>query len=123
MANLDPKAALVHGVYSADFKEKLTHEEVNFYNATIEWFLEEAEKLDPVNLAMLDRYIFNFIKQARKDSADFMSESPSYNDFEVKMIRFSESLGLNRKFKLSKENRDNKEVIGIAGLFTDYENE
>lgn len=47
----------------------------------------------------------NFIKQARKDSADFLDESPSYNDFEVKLIRFAESLGLNRKFKLSKENR------------------
>lgn len=117
MANLNPKAALIHGIYLADFKNSLTQEEVDFYNQTIDWFFEEVEKLDPVNTAMLDRYIMNFIKQARKDSSDFLSESPSYNDFEVKMIRFVESLGLNRKFQLSKENKDNPQVVGIASLF------
>ncbi|MGE7761000.1 HGGxSTG domain-containing protein [Peribacillus sp. NPDC097895] len=120
MKNLNSKAALIHGIYSQNFKDQLTKEEVEFYNETVEWFLEGNE-IDPVNLAMLDRYIFNFIKQARKDSADFLSESPSYNDFEVKMVRLAESLGLNRKFTLSKENKDNASILSLTDLFMDNE--
>lgn len=124
LANLNPKARLVTGIYSKDFKDMLTQEEVDFYNKTMDWFFEEYEEFtDPVNLSMLDRYILNFIKQARKDSKNFLNESPSYNDFEVKMIRFAESLGLNRKFKESKENKDNVSQVGIAGLFMDNDNE
>lgn len=119
MGNLNAKAALVHGIYSKDFKDQLTKEEVEFYNETVEWFLEENE-IDPVNLAMLDRYIFNFIKQARKDSANFLDESPSYNDFETKLIRLVESLGLNGKFTKSKENKNNPGSMGdISVLFMD----
>ncbi|GAA1379936.1 hypothetical protein GCM10009597_32490 [Peribacillus frigoritolerans] len=120
MANLNSKAALVHGIYSQSFKDQLTKEEVEFYNETVEWFLEENE-IDPVNLAMLDRYIFNFIKQARKDSANFLDESPSYNDFETKLIRLAESLGLNRKFTKSKENKDNASIVSLTDLFMDEE--
>lgn len=119
MRNLNAKAALVHGIYSKDFKDQLTKKEVEFYNETVEWFLEENE-IDPVNLAMLDRYIFNFIKQARKDSANFLDESPSYNDFETKLIRLAESLGLNGKFTKSKENKNNPGSMGdISVLFMD----
>ncbi|PAW26449.1 hypothetical protein BKC07_24640 [Peribacillus simplex] len=120
MANLNSKAALVHGIYSQSFKDQLTKEEVEFYNETVEWFLEENE-IDPVNLAMLDRYIFNFIKQARKDSANFLDESPSYNDFETKLIRLAESLGLNGKFTKSKENKNNASIVSLTDLFMDDE--
>ncbi|PGT81573.1 HGGxSTG domain-containing protein [Bacillus sp. AFS040349] len=116
LEKLDPRASYVHGAYSKKLKEELTQEEVNFYNWCMEYFLDNFE-VDPINLAMLDRFAMNFIKQGRKDSSDFLSDSPSYNDFEVKMIRFAESLGLNNKFKQSKENKDNVSNIGIAGLF------
>ncbi|KOR84415.1 hypothetical protein AM233_10105 [Bacillus sp. FJAT-22058] len=108
MGNLRSKAALVTGIYSKEFKNMLTQEEADFYNSTMDWFFEKFEEdVDPINLSMLDRYILNFIKQARKDSAEFLNESPSYNDFEVKMVRLAESLGLNRKFTMSKDNKDN----------------
>ncbi|MEH7504940.1 HGGxSTG domain-containing protein [Neobacillus drentensis] len=117
LSKLNPKARLIHGAYSKDLKDSLTQEEVEFYNTTIDWFCDSYET-DPINLALLDRFLMNFIKQGRKDSADFISEKALYNDFEVKMIRFAETLGLNRRFKESKENKDNKQVIGIAALFT-----
>ncbi|USL32933.1 HGGxSTG domain-containing protein [Priestia megaterium] len=117
LSKLNPKANLIHGIYSADFKDKLTKEEVEFYNETMEWFLKDNE-LDPVNIALLDRYILNFIKQARKDSVKFLDESPSYNDFETKMIRFAETLGLNKKFRDSKDNKGNTSNFDITMLFS-----
>lgn len=120
LSKLNPKARLIHGVYSADFKDNLTAEEVKFYNDTMDWFLEDNE-LDPVNIALLDRYILNFIKQARKDSIKFLDESPSYNDFETKMIRLAETLGLNRKFQLSRENSTNTSNVDISMLFSEPE--
>lgn len=118
LSKLNPKAHTIHGIYSKDFKNQLTAEEVEFYNTTVDWFFEETKgDIDPVNLAMLDRYIMNFIKQARKDSIEFLDDSPSYNDFETKMKGFAESLGLNRKFKLSKENKDNNSGVDLSLLF------
>ncbi|MBP1970012.1 hypothetical protein J2Z83_002120 [Virgibacillus natechei] len=123
MANLSNKNSLIHGAYSKNFKDNLTKEEVGFYNATIDWFFENFETdTDPINLTLLDRFIINFLKQARKDSVDFLSETQSYNDFEVKMIRFSESLGLNKKFKDSKENKDNTSQSDIALLLSNMNN-
>jgi hypothetical protein len=120
MANLSPQNRLVHGVYSKSFKDQLTKEEVEFYNNTIEWFFDNYEKdTDPINLSLLDRYIINFLKQARKDSIDFLSDSSAYNDVETKMVRFAETLGLNRKFKESKENKDNAgSSVDIAVLLS-----
>ncbi|MBO1511544.1 HGGxSTG domain-containing protein [Metabacillus bambusae] len=115
MANLEPKANLIHGVYSKDFKSMLTQEEVGLYNYIVNWFCDNFE-VDPINLGLLDRYIMNQIKALRLDSIDFLRESREYNDVEMKMLRFAESLGLNKRFKDSKENKDNVEKIDIATL-------
>lgn len=120
LSKLNPKATLVHGAYSKDFKSNLTHEEVEFYNQTMDWFFDNYETdTNPVNLTLLDRFIINFLKQVRKDSVDFLSETQSYNDFEVKMIRFAETLGLNRKFTESKENKNNNNGVDLSLLFGD----
>ncbi|MCP1122942.1 hypothetical protein NKR74_06270 [Bacillus sp. 3103sda1] len=116
LANLNPKANLIHGVYSKDFKENLTQEEVELYNSLMEYYTDNYE-VDPFNLALVDRYAMNMIKTARLDSQDFLRDSQQYNDFEVKMIRFVESLGLNNKFKQSKENKSNPSDINLNTLF------
>ncbi|MCE7792309.1 hypothetical protein K8O68_07730 [Salipaludibacillus sp. CUR1] len=117
---LNPQANMIHGIYSKDFKSTLTEAEVEFYNWSIDWFMEEhPEYVDPVNLTLFERYVMNRIKVARKDGTDFLGDSQSYNDSEVKMLRFSEVLGLNRKFKESKDNKDNTNNLGITALFMD----
>ncbi|MFB5660781.1 HGGxSTG domain-containing protein [Alteribacillus sp. HJP-4] len=124
MANLHPKANVIHGIYSKDFKESLTKEEVELYNHFIDWYFENyKDATDPVNLSLFDRYIMNLIKQARKDAVDFLADSQQYNDFETKLIRFAETLGLNRKFKASTANADNTQKVGIAQLFLEDEDE
>ncbi len=120
MKNLNPQANMIHGIYSKDFKNTLTEEEVEFYNWSLEWFMENyPEYVDPINLTLMERYVMNRIKVARKDGVDFLGDSQSYNDSETKMLRFSEVLGLNRKFRESKENKDNTQNVSISALFMD----
>lgn len=122
MSNLNPKAYMIHGLYSKDFKSQLTQEETEMYNYFIDWFFETyPDDTDPINLSLFDRFLMNKIKQARKDSVDFLSDSQNYNDFEVKLIRFAETLGLNRKFNKSRENSENKQKTDITMLFQDDE--
>ncbi|MEI4800560.1 HGGxSTG domain-containing protein [Bacillus sp. FJAT-51639] len=116
LANLNPKANLIHGVYSKDFKDKLTQEETNLYNSLMEYYTDNYE-VDPFNLTLVDRYAMNMIKTARLDSKDFLRDSQQYNDFEIKMIRYVESLGLNNKFKQSKDNKNNPNEINLNALF------
>lgn len=118
LANLNPKARLVHGMYSQEFKEKLTKEEVNFYNEMVDWFTESyPEDIDPINMSLLHRYGMNTIKTMRQESTDFLKESRSQNSFERMMINFANELGLNKKYRDSKENKVNKQNADIALLF------
>ncbi|PGB54592.1 HGGxSTG domain-containing protein [Bacillus anthracis] len=116
MANLNPKASLIHGVYSKDFKDNLTQEETDLYNSLMEYYTDNYE-IDPFNMVLVDRYAMNMIKTGRLDSKDFTRDSQQYNDFEIKMIRYVETLGLNNKFKQSKDNRNNPSEINLNALF------
>ncbi|WP_459501102.1 HGGxSTG domain-containing protein [Bacillus sp. C1] len=116
MANLNPKAATIHGIYSKDFRNTLTKEEVELYNYFVDYFCEHYE-VDPFNLSLVDRYAMNYIKVGRLDSTKFLSDSQSYNDPEIKLIRYIETLGLNNKFKMSKENKDNPSKVDLNALF------
>jgi CRISPR/Cas system-associated endonuclease Cas1 len=86
----------------------------------MDYFTENYEA-DPFNIVLVDRYAFNMIKTARLDSSDFLRDTQQYNDPEMKLVRFIESLGLNRKFKESKENKDNASQFTLAELFMDEE--
>ncbi|PEK65567.1 hypothetical protein COM55_06225 [Bacillus pseudomycoides] len=119
-ANLHNKANLVHGIYSEEFKDSLTVEEVNLYNGLMEHFVGNYE-VDPFNLTMVDRYIMNTIKQARRDSVNFMNESKAHNDFEMKAIRYIESLGLNNKFK-QQQGKGEIQQVNLNQLFDLGEN-
>ncbi|MDM5432359.1 HGGxSTG domain-containing protein [Bacillus hominis] len=117
MANLSPKANLIHGIYSQDFKDTLTKEETELYNSLMDYYLDNYEN-DPFNMALVDRYALNLIKVARLDSQQFLKDSQSYNDPETKLVRYIETLGLNNKFIQSRENTKNKsEDVNLNVLF------
>lgn len=89
---------------------------MQLYNHFVDYFCENYE-VDPFNLSLVDRYAMNYIKVGRLDSTKFLSDSQSYNDPEIKLIRYIETLGLNNKFKMSKENKDNASSANLTMLF------
>lgn len=118
LANLHPKARLIHGMYSKNIE--FTKEETEFYNETIDYFVENyPEDVDPINLSLLHRFAINHIKTTRLESMNFLKESRSHNSFEKLMQSFAQDLGLNKKYKDSKEHKDNPSNGDIALLFMD----
>ncbi|EOQ14309.1 hypothetical protein KOY_00275 [Bacillus cereus VDM021] len=120
-ANLHSKANLIHGIYSEEFKNSLTLEEVELYNHLIEYFVGNYEA-DLFNLTMVDRYIMNMLKAARQDSIQFLRDTKAMNDYEIKMIRYAESLGLNGKFKQQQQGKGEIQHVNLNSLFDLGEN-
>jgi hypothetical protein len=115
LANLNPRANLIHGLYS---RFTMTLEEKEFYVAMMNHYIEELD-LDPINILALDRALRNFILNQRKEVAEageMLDESESYNDYDTKFMRWLQTLGLDRKFNVSKDHKDNAGG-GIAMLF------
>ncbi|WNL49516.1 hypothetical protein [Bacillus phage DZ1] len=107
LANLSPLAAMIHGMYA---KFVFTVEEQAFYEYMMNAY-EEAYELDLANLMLLDRALRNFILNQRKEIAaagQQVDESNSYNDYDTKFLRYMQALGFDRKFNMSKENKNNK---------------
>lgn len=120
LANLHPKARLIHGMYSKELQ--FTKEETDFYNETIEYFTEKyPDDVDPINMGLLHRYAINYIKVMRQENINFLRESRSNNSFEKLMQSFAHDLGLNKRYKDSKEHKDNPSNGDIALLFMDDE--
>ena len=117
LANLDPRAHLIHGMYS---RFVMTAEEQGFYEGFMNYYIEALD-LDPINILGLDRALRNFILNQRKEVAEageMLDESQSYNDYDTKFMRYMQTLGLDRKFNMSTNNKDNaKESLDIAMLF------
>ena len=116
LSKLDPRANLIHGMYS---RFTMTLEENDFYVGFMNWYLEEYD-LDPANMLMLDRALRNFILNQRKEVAEegeLLDESQSYNDYDTKFMRYIQALGLDRKFNVSKDHKDNKGGGDITMLF------
>jgi hypothetical protein len=116
LANLNPRANFVSGLYG---RFVMTSEEALFYETMMNHYIEVAD-LDPANILLLDRAMRNFILNQRKEIAlegEQIDESNSYNDYDTKFMRYMQALGLDRKFNVSKEHKDNTESGGIAMLF------
>jgi hypothetical protein len=122
LSKLDPYANLVHGLYA---KDTYTVEEVNLVQNLYEKYKDQLElEENPINYMLFDRALRNFILQIRKENQMMnigeVEESQSYNDFDSKFLRFIQALGLDRKFLLSKEHKDNGGSLDdIAMLFVD----
>jgi hypothetical protein len=120
LANLDPRARLIHGLYS---RFVMTKEEAEFYEGFMNYYIEELD-LDPINILALDRALRNFILNQRKEIAEageVLDESESYNDYDTKFMRYMQTLGLDRKFNISKDHKDNANKGDIALLFMNDE--
>lgn len=118
LANLNPRARLIHGMYS---RFVMTQEELEFYESMMNYYIEELD-LDPINILALDRALRNFILNQRKEiaeSGEIVDESNSYNDYDTKFMRWLQTLGLDRKFNISKDHKDNNTGADIALLFMD----
>lgn len=118
LANLNPRARLIHGMYS---RFVMTQEEKDFYEGMMNYYIEELD-LDPINILALDRALRNFILNQRKEIAEageIVDESNSYNDYDTKFMRWLQTLGLDRKFNISKDHKDNNTGADIALLFMD----
>jgi hypothetical protein len=118
LSKLDPRANLIHGMYS---RFVMTQEEQDFYVGFMNYYIEELD-LDPANMLILDRAIRNFILNQRKEIAEageIVDESNSYNDYDTKFMRYMQALGLDRKFNVSKDHKDNQQATDISLLFMD----
>lgn len=117
LANLNPRARLIHGLYS---RFVMTQEELDFYTAMMNHYIEKLD-LDPANILLLDRALRNFILNQRKEIAEayeIVDESQSYNDYDSKFLRYMQALALDRRFKESKDNKDNTAMIDLAVLLS-----
>jgi hypothetical protein len=116
LANLNPRANFVSGLYG---RFVMTSEEALFYETMMNHYIEELD-LDPANILLLDRAMRNFILNQRKEIAEAgeqIDESNSYNDYDTKFMRYMQALGMDRKFNVSKDHKDNPSQGGIAMLF------
>lgn len=106
LANLHPQAKIVTGLYT---HFSMTQEELDFYVHMMNHYIN-AYELDPINTLLLDRGVRNFILNQRKERAEaheILEEDKAYNDYDSKFLRYMQALGLDRKFNLSKEHKDN----------------
>lgn len=117
LANLNPRARLIHGLYS---RFVMTQEELDFYIYMMNYYTETLD-LDPANILLLDRALRNFILNQRKEIAEaheIVDESQSYNDYDSKFLRYMQALALDRRFKESKDNKENASMVDLAVLLS-----
>ncbi|TWJ39659.1 hypothetical protein CHCC5027_3572 [Bacillus paralicheniformis] len=116
LANLHPQARMVHGLYS---RFVMTTEEMDFYATMMNHYIEELD-LDPANTIMLDRALRNFILNQRKEVAEayeIINEVQFDIDYDSKFLKYMQALGLDRKFNVSKEHKDNKGDVDLSMIF------
>lgn len=116
MANLHPQARMVYGLYS---RFTMSTEEMDFYIGMMNYYIETLQ-LDLGNILLLDRALRNFILNQRREIAlnedDSLEESQSYNDYDTKFLRYMQALGVDRKFNVSKDNKENAQQIDLSVL-------
>lgn len=116
LANLNPRANFVSGLYG---RFVMTSEEASFYEVMMNHYIEELD-LDPANILLLDRAMRNFILNQRQEVAEEGEEvyTAEYaQDYDTKFMRYMQALGMDRKFNVSKDHKDNTNANGIAMLF------
>ncbi|EJQ53521.1 hypothetical protein IEQ_01019 [Bacillus cereus BAG6X1-2] len=109
----------IHGIYSRKFLEEWTEEEQAFYDNTWSYYKGNYD-LEPLDEVALDRFLVNSIKAMRVDSVGMNYATNlrvSLVDFEGKAIRQAETLGLNRKYRKSRDNTENPNEVNYAILF------
>ncbi|MDA1771435.1 HGGxSTG domain-containing protein [Bacillus cereus] len=112
----------IHGLYSKDFLATLTQEEKDWYSDQMEWYKANYEDLDPIDISKLDLAFMNTIKSWRKNgkTMDYaVNEKVSMVDFEGRLVRIMDDLGMSRKFRKSRENASNVNNVNIYNQLFD----
>jgi len=116
LANLNPQAALVHGLNA---KFVFTVEEEALYTGLMNYAIEELQ-LDQMNIILMHRALMNLIKNERKEVAqagEIIAEDESYQDFDSKFLKYVQALGMDRKFNVSVNHKDNNKGVSLNMLF------
>ncbi|MCU5408014.1 hypothetical protein OCA16_26085 [Bacillus cereus] len=116
LANLNPMAALVHGLNS---KFVFTVEEEMLYSAMMNLGIEKYN-LDEFNTLILHRGLMNLILNERREIAlagEIVDEAQAMNDYDSKFLRYMQALGLDRKFNESTTNKNNDKGVNFNVLF------
>ncbi|QKN88189.1 terminase small subunit [Bacillus phage Novomoskovsk] len=116
LAHLNPRAHFVYGLYGGF---TMTEHEDAFYIQMMNHYIPELD-LDPINVLTLDRALRNFILNQRKEHADAGEAINGIQfdiDYDSKFLKFVQSLGMDRKFNISKEHKDNGATLSITDLF------
>ncbi|QGY35131.1 HGGxSTG domain-containing protein [Bacillus sp. A260] len=112
----------IHGLYQKDFLATLTEEEKDWYSDTMEWYKNNYEDLDPLDIAKLDLALINTLKSWRKNGKSMsyaVNEKVSMVDFENRAIKLLDDLGMSRKFKKSRENSSNSTNVNVFNSLFD----
>ncbi|MFZ7934893.1 HGGxSTG domain-containing protein [Bacillus thuringiensis] len=112
----------IHGLYQKDFLATLTEEEKDWYSDTMEWYKNNYEDLDPLDIAKLDLALINTLKSWRKNGKSMsyaVNEKVSMVDFENRAIKLLDDLGMSRKFKKSRENSSNSTNVNLYNQLFD----
>ncbi|MED2615676.1 HGGxSTG domain-containing protein [Bacillus toyonensis] len=119
--NLEKGRAPIHGIYSRKFLDEWSQEEKDFYNDMWSFYTEKYD-LEPIDEVNLDRFLVNSIKAMRVDSVGMnyaINQKVSLVSFEANAIRQAETLGLNRKYRKSRDNSDNPNHVNIYNSLFD----
>ncbi|MGY1461785.1 HGGxSTG domain-containing protein [Bacillus toyonensis] len=112
----------IHGLYQKDFLATLTEEEKDWYSDTMQWYKDNYEDLDPLDISKIDLALINTLKSWRKNgkSMDYaVNERVSMADFESRMIRLLDDLGMSRKFRKSRDNASNSTNVNLYNSLFD----
>ncbi|HDR7376642.1 TPA: hypothetical protein QCX22_001748 [Bacillus toyonensis] len=106
LANLQPNAAMKHGLRSQNFEATLTEVELQQIAKTESDILaqlgDSATSTDKINA---ERYAIALIKVQRADQIE--NVSIKYKDFTKELLEIEKQLGLDRRYRLSKSNTEN----------------
>ncbi|PGD77087.1 hypothetical protein COM46_08605 [Bacillus pseudomycoides] len=125
LANLNKHAAMTHGVYSKNFLENLTEQELVLYYSIIAEHSEDEDLQTPANQILLQRFAMDTLKLLRIEQYGkygMMGETTAQTEISNRLIRLSESLGLNAKFTKQNKKSTNP-VVNLNQLFNFDNNE
>ncbi|WP_255448025.1 hypothetical protein [Bacillus sp. BB51/4] len=86
----------------------------------MQWYKDNYEDLDPLDISKIDLALINTLKSWRKNgqSMDYaVNERVSMADFESRMIRLLDDLGMSCKFRKSRDNASNETKVSWNALF------
>lgn len=110
----------VRAIYLSYQDKFMTEQEKALYIAVMNWFTIEEADYTPIDLMVLDRGLRSYINAVRKEmqATDFGVPTVRKDDidFDTKFLRAITTLGLDRKFRISKKPKEGKNDADIFDM-------